>query len=114
MAKARKLRKPNKEQRLRLTNTLKLRRYCKALGVEWDPQILPEDSWDVDERRYEDLYIKITRVLCAKLKVKLPLYIPSSSHSPDSARRLPLAYFAHRLPLTYDTAIDIARRAGWI
>jgi hypothetical protein len=105
MAKTRKLRKPNKKQRLRLANTLKLRKYCKALGVEWDPKIVPEDSWDVDERRYEDLYIDVTKVLCAKLKVRLPMYIPASYHQPD---------VAHRLPLTYDVAIDIARRAGWI
>jgi len=100
-----KLRPPTDHQRKCLANTLCLKQYCEALGVEWDGKILPEDTWKVDEARYVDLHMKIIEALYDKLGLRIPT-------SPYWSFALPISRL--EVTLSYKELIDLGRRAGWI
>jgi hypothetical protein len=105
-AKERRLRKPNKEQRRQLTNVLILLKYSEALQVEWDPEVMKEGTWEVNEERYTALHKKVVQSLCAKLKISKSMY------SLGFVRASPSSAF--RVELSFKDLIALGQRAGWI
>ena len=99
-------RKPNKKQRTGLAKALLLKRHCAALGIDWDPEVLRDADWWLDDERYGALLIKMGEALLAKVGVKL-----GTNRDVDSDIFLRMEF--DRM-VTVDELIDIGRRAGWI